>query len=495
MITDYFNYKPLSIVKEYYELHRSFIERNNFKKLYDEVKQNLVLNSTRQSCVCISAEHRKDFTLYNLPLIDWTNAINNIRNKILIEQEQSAIDYGLVHYYPDNTSNISWHSDREAIRSNIYSISIGGTRRFCLRDKQTKKILTFDLYDGDLFIMKVGCQNKFEHCIKSIKSFNEPRISITFRQIEKAICYFTFDYRELLINMTNEKPKNANYTEITKTKQGIIIGYLKYDNEKEFEDYNINTSRQSSLLKSNIQKAIRRKIENVALETTIKMITGGQSVDLLRRLTIISFEDVQITKYYPVILWYYIALTCGYKLLEKDVIFIYSYVKMLCSNNNNIHDFSKIKTNISSTYELQHLINDTICVSLYLRTQFGGFNCEIDLINYIIDCILNNKYSICNDNIELLNYKININESITILDCAIDFHCFPKMPEKVLAMIGVDKGFTEDDVRSYIWQCDSSINSRLNNSIKNDELNDVWINIIKPKCDTYRYYIKKIINV
>ena len=169
MITDYFKPKKIQpIISEYYELHRSFIERNKFNKLFVETYPYLEINSSRKSCVCLDNNIKQKFNIYNLPLIDWTFTANEIRNQILTNySNQYSIDYGLVHYYGDSSANISWHCDKEALKSNIYSVNIGGTRRFCLRHKLTKKVLTFDLFDGDLFIMKIGCQEEYEHCIKS----------------------------------------------------------------------------------------------------------------------------------------------------------------------------------------------------------------------------------------------------------------------------------------------------------------------------------------
>jgi hypothetical protein len=500
MITDYFKYKtgkPASIIQEYYEVHRCFIERNNFQKVYNEVKSSLIENSARQSCVCINSENIKDFTIYNLPLINWTKTIFDIRNKILTNQDNnSTIDYGLVHYYHNDKATINWHSDREALRSNIYSISIGGVRRFCLKDKITKEVLTFDLYDGDFLIMKVGCQDKYEHCIKSIKEFNQPRISITFRQIEKPICYYTFDYSNLSIVITNEEPPNTtNYRQITKTKQGIIVGIIQDSIGEKFNNYDIISNENASLLKSNLQKAIRRKEEEIALQSTMKMIVHGQTIDLLRRLTIISFEDVQLNKYYPIILWYYIALTNNYELLDNDVNFIYSYVKLLCK----IDEYDEIdNSSIPEIYKLNELYNNIDCIALYMRIQYGGFSGEIRLMNNLISGILKKKYIICNNDIQIVNHSISNLNSIKILDCAIDFHCFPKMPEKVLAKISVNKDLTEEDIRKYIWHYDSSINVRINQvtNRKKENLDDtIWNTIIKPKCDNYRYYIKKMLNI
>jgi hypothetical protein len=501
MITDYFkpnkNIKP-PIITEYYELHRSFIERNKFSKLYNEIYKYLEINSSRKSCVCLDNKLKEGFDIYNLPLIDWTFTVGEIRNKILTNyNDLYSIDYGLVHYYGDSNANISWHSDREALRSNIYSISIGGTRCFCLREKDTKKVLKFNLFDGDLFVMKIGCQDKYEHCIKSIKLFNEPRISITFRQLETPTLYYTYYPSEFKIITTEEQPNLYNYKKITETREKIVIGFV-YDEHIKFSHINhkkINTS----LIKSNLQKAIRRKLENVALHSTMEMILSGNVLDLLRRLTIISFEDVYINKYYCIIVWYYIAISKNYELTNYDVNFIFSYVKLLCSigvyykytdNDNFIND-----------YKLKDLGNDVICIALYLRLQYGGFNGEKELINKTICHLLKCENNICEDDLLISEYQIYENDS-DILNCSIDFHCFPTMIDKVLFKIKYDNSnieLNEDDIRNYIWVYESNVNTRTNINKINKELNflndDIWKNIIKPKCDIYRYNIMKLLNL
>jgi hypothetical protein len=505
MITDYFKQKKLDpIINEYYELHRSFIEKKKFKKLYNETYSYLEINSSRKSCVCLDDNIKKTFEIYNLPLIDWTFTTSEIRNTILTNYSNLYhIDYGLVHYYNDSSSNISWHSDKEALKSNIYSVNIGGVRRFCLRNKTTKEVLTFDLYDGDLFVMKIGCQEKYEHCIKSIKLFNDPRFSVTFRQIESPTLYYTYYPLEIKIITSETCPDFHNYKKITETREKIIIGIVCDDDDNMTFSQIINERSLEisvSLIKSNLQKSIRRKLENVALNSTMAMIVSGNLMDLLRRLTIISIEDVCINKYYCIIVWYYIALSKNYKLTNFDVNFIFSYVKLLCSidvfyenidNNDFIND-----------YKLNDLFNNVNCIALYLRLQFGGFNGEKILINTLITQIINGKIIICDDEIVISKYQIyeeSMNE-LDILSSAIDFHCFPKMIEKILSKIinnNPNIELNEDDIRNYIWVYDSNVNLRNNNCNKNFKSMDpnIWNFIIKPKCDIYRFHIMKLLNL
>lgn len=501
MITDYFKQKKVvPIITEYYELHRSFIEKNKFKKLFNETNPYLEINSSRKSCVCLDDNIKKTFEIYNLPLIDWTFTTSEIRNTILTNYSNLYnIDYGLVHYYNDSTSNISWHSDKEALKSNIYSVNIGGIRRFCLRDKTTKEVLTFDLHDGDLFIMKIGCQEKYQHCIKSIKMFNSPRFNITFRQIESPSLYYTYYPLEIKIITSETSPDVDNYKKITETREKIIIGIVCVDDDNDDLTFSqiSNEKISVSLIKSNLQKSIRRKLENIALKSTMEMIISGNLIDLLRRLTIISIEDVCINKYYCIIVWYYIALSKNYKLTNFDVNFIFSYVKLLCNidlfyENIDNNDFM-------DDYKVSDLFNNVNCIALYLRLQFGGFNGEKILINTLINQIINGKVIICNDEIVISKYQTYENE-LDILSCAIDFHCFPKMIEKVLLRIknnNPNVELNEDDIRKYIWVYDSNINLRSNMCNKNFKSldSDTWNLIIKPKCDIYRYHIMNLLNL
>lgn len=188
MLTSFIKGKQKPLVTPFYELHRGFLPKGMFKLLYQEVEQSLINNSSRKSCVMYTNVSTNDTYYTGLPLIEWRPIVTSIKAQLLQQWPDAHINLVLIHYYHDNNATIAWHSDREALDSNIYSISVGGTRRFCLRkrpdqskDQSKDNVLTFDLHDGDLFIMKIGCQDQYQHCIKSIKEFKEPRLNLTFR--------------------------------------------------------------------------------------------------------------------------------------------------------------------------------------------------------------------------------------------------------------------------------------------------------------------------
>lgn len=94
-------------------------------------------------------------------------------------------DYVLCHYYPDGNASINWHNDKEALDSDVVSVSFGSQRyfRFRLIGKTKGWIDQFELEHGDVFHMLCGCQRKLEHCVPVQKRITEPRINLTFRRV------------------------------------------------------------------------------------------------------------------------------------------------------------------------------------------------------------------------------------------------------------------------------------------------------------------------
>lgn len=103
----------------------------------------------------------------------------------LADQLKIDFDYCLVHLYPDEKAAISWHFDREALQTPIVSISLGETRKFQLRPRDQKAPThEYRLSHGDLFLMKTGCQQAYQHRVPAESSPLNPRINLTFRKIE-----------------------------------------------------------------------------------------------------------------------------------------------------------------------------------------------------------------------------------------------------------------------------------------------------------------------
>ena len=166
---------------DYYQHYPKYVQDTTiFSKLYQHVNdlcrpmtyningQDFV--SQRRSCVY---SKNKDMGYSDTNIFLFEEAPVEILNlKCAIEaQFECNIDYVLVHIYETWDSKIGWHNDKEAMDSEIFSLSFGQTRRFIMKDRQTQTKIPFDLQDGDLFHMfgprdKVkSCQHHFVHCV------------------------------------------------------------------------------------------------------------------------------------------------------------------------------------------------------------------------------------------------------------------------------------------------------------------------------------------
>jgi len=92
----------------------------------------------------------------------------------------------LVNLYRDGNDSVSWHADNEEINGSepvIASVSLGATRRFDLRHKESGETVRVDLEDGSLLVMSGLSQHCWVHQIAKTKSKVGPRINLTFRQV------------------------------------------------------------------------------------------------------------------------------------------------------------------------------------------------------------------------------------------------------------------------------------------------------------------------
>jgi len=92
----------------------------------------------------------------------------------------------LVNLYRDGNDSVSWHSDNEDINGSeptIASVSLGATRRFDLRHKESGETVRVDLEDGSLLVMSGLSQHCWVHQIAKTKSKVGPRINLTYRRV------------------------------------------------------------------------------------------------------------------------------------------------------------------------------------------------------------------------------------------------------------------------------------------------------------------------
>jgi alkylated DNA repair dioxygenase AlkB len=92
----------------------------------------------------------------------------------------------LLNYYRDGRDSMGMHSDDEpelGPAPAIASLSLGATRTFVLRHKQTGQTVKLDLPDGSLLLMAGALQRHWLHGINKTARSVAPRLNLTFRYI------------------------------------------------------------------------------------------------------------------------------------------------------------------------------------------------------------------------------------------------------------------------------------------------------------------------
>ena len=88
--------------------------------------------------------------------------------------------------YRDGDDSVAWHGDRHRhVVTNpvIAIVSVGASRPLRLRPRGGGQSLSWNLGNGDLFVMGGACQHTWEHCVPKVRVTTGPRMSITFRSV------------------------------------------------------------------------------------------------------------------------------------------------------------------------------------------------------------------------------------------------------------------------------------------------------------------------
>lgn len=92
----------------------------------------------------------------------------------------------LLNRYRDGQDGMGWHADDEAeLGENpvIASLSLGQSRRFVLRHRQSGEKREFLLQHGDLLVMAGAMQHHWQHALPKTQRVCAERINLTFRYL------------------------------------------------------------------------------------------------------------------------------------------------------------------------------------------------------------------------------------------------------------------------------------------------------------------------
>lgn len=119
--------------------------------------------------------------------LPWTPELLELK-KCIEKATGETYNSCLLNLYHDGSEGMAWHSDGEKdLKKNgaIASLSLGATRKFLFKHKDTGEKVTFTLESGQLLVMKDETQTFWFHRLPPTKVVQHPRINLTFRTIEE----------------------------------------------------------------------------------------------------------------------------------------------------------------------------------------------------------------------------------------------------------------------------------------------------------------------
>ncbi|HEX8268596.1 MAG TPA: alpha-ketoglutarate-dependent dioxygenase AlkB [Flavobacterium sp.] len=117
--------------------------------------------------------------------LPWTRELLQIKSQV--EKVSGTIfNSCLLNLYHSGDEGMAWHSDDEkelGKNTTIASVSFGAERKFSMKHKISKELLSVVLEHGSLLVMKGTTQRNWLHSMPKTKKVLEPRINLTFRTI------------------------------------------------------------------------------------------------------------------------------------------------------------------------------------------------------------------------------------------------------------------------------------------------------------------------
>lgn len=342
------------------------------------------------------------------------------------------------------------------------------------------------------------------------------RLETFFQSQRERYTYFYMDWsNESEIKEAKwlkEKPENVNWErEIMwqEMKLFITIGaYIPPTNQYSQEQLLLKEQPKIdqtfiSLVKSNLQKCVRRQLTTKALKTAKRFMQWDMQ-QFIRRLTIIMMEDVILHKSLSTLVWLTAAQSKGFAIGEEIELWLLSIVEYLCREkresywservSNKNQDFLTVEY-LKKIYEeaKKHKERDLL-FSLLLRKSYGGMNGDCIMIMSFATLLSQDKCIVSflplksPASIQSLNIKLL--ELSEIEQCSVDFHCYPQL---LSILSRSNKDIKESDIKAAIWHHNSKINYRVLNgnitmeeTIKTNSCRQIW--------DRIKYRVSNIQN-
>ncbi len=134
---------------------------------------------------CWYGDHAYSYSGIRLEPRPWSTDLEELKNRCEAEA-RTVFNSCLANLYRDGRDSMGWHADDEpelGTQPVIASVSLGQTRAFRMRHRQTKDVVDITLEHGSLLIMGGVMQHRWMHEIPKTAKPVSQRINLTYRTI------------------------------------------------------------------------------------------------------------------------------------------------------------------------------------------------------------------------------------------------------------------------------------------------------------------------
>lgn len=117
--------------------------------------------------------------------LPWTPELLHLK-QLVEETTGQSFNSCLLNLYHSGEEGMGWHSDNEkelGPHPVIASLSLGAERKFSLKHRESKRMVSILLENGSLLLMTGATQEYWLHSMLKTKKVKEARINLTFRRI------------------------------------------------------------------------------------------------------------------------------------------------------------------------------------------------------------------------------------------------------------------------------------------------------------------------
>jgi hypothetical protein len=201
----------------------------------------------------------------------------------------------------------------------------------------------------------------------------------------------------------------------------------------------------ASLLKSNLQKQVRRG-KPAAVATAAKLLELDPS-EFLRRLVIVSVEDIQIFQETSTVVWLMAAVSKGLILSKIHKDWLLGYVQALVEWPNKMeYDHTPVHKPFDSL--------DPTLAAINVRVFYGGMAGDMALLQNAIHYHSTSGEPLASLDVQPYTAKL---PKFTISPAAIDFHIWDHLLDRLHARFNQ---YSTEQIKSAIWDNSSSKNYR-----------------------------------